>query len=262
MRRELLGVIRELQKASTDTGDEGDVALGALVRELFAERVAEKREMLRRVSSGSALTRIPTDDDLVDRSPVAAEDAASLLIEVETKTAIPRRAARTRRSVLFVALGVATLAALALAIGRGGARSPSPHAPATPSAQASAAPSPAPDAAPAGPTAAPLTVAVHLETTPPGALVLLHGVQQGVTPLDLELPRSAEARDVELRHEGYATIVQHLTPDVDQKLLLTLQPAVPAADRGPPRRRRQATAAPSSSAPSSPSPATAEYPKF
>jgi hypothetical protein len=87
---------------------------------------------------------------------------------------------------------------------------------------------------------------VHVESRPPGARVLTEGVERGVTPLDLHLPRAAAPVVVELRSAGFAPTSQTVVPDTDQKLLLALQPL---AKGQRPRQPSAASKPPGSGAP-------------
>jgi len=56
----------------------------------------------------------------------------------------------------------------------------------------------------------PLLGKVRIESSPTGAALAVNGKQHGVTPVDLEL--LAVAQQIELRHDGYATYVEQVTP--------------------------------------------------
>jgi hypothetical protein len=118
-----------------------------------------------------------------------------------------------------------------------GAPSRSEAAAASTTAPAAAAPdTAAPTAAPtvtsaADPPASPATITVHVESTPPGALVSIDGAHVGRTPLDAPLPRGATAAEVVLALPGFQPLRTRVVPDVDQRMLLTLQPAPRAAHR-------------------------------
>lgn len=68
------------------------------------------------------------------------------------------------------------------------------------------------------------TVSISFESTPTGASVVVDDVTLGVTPCTISLPRSATRRDVEVRKPGWQTIVEHVTPDVDQRLRVAMRP--------------------------------------
>jgi hypothetical protein len=67
---------------------------------------------------------------------------------------------------------------------------------------------------------------VRIETTPPGARVVVAGQERGDTPYDLRLARSSSEVKIELRRAGFVSLGQPVIPDKDQKLVLTMQ-AIP-----------------------------------
>jgi hypothetical protein len=91
--------------------------------------------------------------------------------------------------------------------------------------------------------------------------VLVGGVERGRTPIDVELPRGITPMIAEIQHEGFEPLQQRLVPDVDQRLVLTLDratstapSAAPVARPGGPRpaARKPAPSAGPSAAPSAP----------
>jgi serine/threonine-protein kinase len=72
---------------------------------------------------------------------------------------------------------------------------------------------------------------LHIETVPPHAAIFVGGVKKGTAPYDLNLPRSNSPVIVELRIPGYQTAKERVTPDVNQKLKITLDKA--GVVRGP-----------------------------
>jgi hypothetical protein len=71
---------------------------------------------------------------------------------------------------------------------------------------------------------------VSVDTIPSKSTVVIGGKPMGTTPVELKLPKSHESMVVEIRHSGYQTLREEITPDVDQRLRLTLVPsAVPRA---------------------------------
>jgi hypothetical protein len=66
------------------------------------------------------------------------------------------------------------------------------------------------------------TVTIHLVSVPAGATVLVGDEEKGTTPLKLELGRGDEPVEVTLKLEGYADSVEKVTPDVTQRVRVTL----------------------------------------
>jgi serine/threonine-protein kinase len=222
MRQDLLDLSREV-KAPTET-------LASTMRELFADRLLEKEEMLRRVRQGAPLTHIPM-------SEVDTEIVVPNVTEVFSPTSEGRQwKSRARMSAALGALGalVAVLVGLLLR-----ARAHTVAERATAEAQGSASATPTVRA----------EIVVHIETTPSGANVRVGGSPQGESPIDLHLARGDEPVAIELERRGYQVVSQAVVPDADQKLILALQPlsgpAPPARPR--PAGRPAARSAPAAS---------------
>lgn len=236
LRRDLLSAQREL---GTEVVPEESLA--HLMRQLFAERIEEKREMLRRVRTGDA-THVPAaeTDGSVD-IPVVTVEEGSVLRSTTDVTGPSLEPRRPMRLGVPLAIGAVALAVLGVAwMRRTGAGADGAALPV-------AAPEPTISAPVVTPTATAPTVVptdeaaqvlLHVETTPPGARVLVDGDERGVTPADVRLSRGSTAVRLELRRDGFATLVQSVVPDVDQRLVLTLSAAgrggrPPAKARGP-----------------------------
>jgi serine/threonine-protein kinase len=227
MRRDLLVAMRSLPAASGASEDPSE-ALAKLMADSFAQRIAEKREMLRRVRSGSNVTHVPSelDDDAMDLPSVAeAEGGATKLTATGHSTAADRVGRRTRVGqwalVVLVSAGLLFFAGVELQRKPRAADAPAPSAATSASSPTAPVPSTVASAAPAAST---VQVSVHVDTKPPGAHVLVGGAELGVTPTDLRLPQGATPLSLQLRRSGYQTLVQQLVPDSDQRLLLSLEP--------------------------------------
>jgi serine/threonine protein kinase len=80
------------------------------------------------------------------------------------------------------------------------------------------------------------TIRLHVESAPAGAQVIVAGEVRGVTPLGVELDRSAREVDISLELEGHAREVLHVVPEMDQRLVVQLdavEPEVAAPEVGP-----------------------------
>jgi len=224
MRRDLLTALRG-SGASDDPGE----ALALLMQELFPERIAEKREMLRRVQSGSAVTHVPAveTDALVELPTIsdahleestteamgAATEAAS---RWETRLA-PAPAPRGRINALWplaaAALALMVIGVTAVAWSRASTSAPAVTVPAA-----------IPSTSPAGPEPSrqPSEVVVRVRSVPDGARVTVDGRDGGETPTTLRVARGTTPVRVELRRDGFVTNQQDVVPDGDRDVELTL----------------------------------------
>jgi eukaryotic-like serine/threonine-protein kinase len=265
MRKDLLAALRELAP------DAPEEAIARRMGAMFADRIADKREMLRSVRAGTAPTRVPGEADTeieVPHVPLAPRDVPAA---APTAITAPAGRARRRRAAFwgFGAVGVA----LAIAIiarqpaPRAAPPTPADAAPASTTGSAPSAPAasiapavPPADAAPsalaasAAPSASadatPREVALAVDSRPSGARVRVDGKLAGLTPITLHVPRRADRARVALEKPGYVAVEQPVALDVDQRLLVTLQAVRPA-----PRTRRSPPAGGSASpAPADPAP--------
>jgi hypothetical protein len=81
---------------------------------------------------------------------------------------------------------------------------------------------PAPALAPAPVPSAITHIVVRVDSKPSGAKVFVDGEQRGTTPTDLTFAPDATAVTIELRRRGYSTVEQTVTPDRDQRLMMSL----------------------------------------
>ena len=216
MRRELLTAMRELE--GKESAHDHAEALAALMHACFADRIAERQELLRRMRSGSEVTHVPAgevdDDDLP--SVVGARPPERLS---PTPTAPPKvRAGPARRRRLAVLAVLAVLSGgAALAFGR--------RAVLARSAEANAAPTAATRATTPAAASSSNIVTLHIETRPDGALAKVAGVERGTTPLELPVAYGTTPITLELRRAGFAPVVQTIVPDEDQRMFVALAPA-------------------------------------
>jgi hypothetical protein len=200
------------------------------MRALFADRVEHKRELLRSLRAGASPAALPAPEvDLAVEPPVVTATAAPATTGKPSfsppVTPTARRRRRSWRGVIALAAGIAVALAGWLAIGAARDK----EAAATTSETAAPAPPPAPSPTPdVVPTAAPAKVVIDITTTPPGARVSIGGEDRGPTPMKLELDRASQPVKVDLTLSGYETLTETVTPDVDQRLALSLRPAFKA----------------------------------
>lgn len=193
--------------------------LAALMKRLFEQENADKEALLAEVRSGVGplAAAAPASSEApatAGQTPLAKPARVTTAV-----TAVERRAAGgPRRGALaaFLVLGLGVLAAV-LSLGR-----------AEPTTDAAASPT-GPELAPA-----PSSISLQVRTTPSGAAVVLEGVTHGVTPLDIELAHSDEGLELRLRRDGYDEHVRQLTPDVAQRVEVSLRPvAAPTLEDDP-----------------------------
>jgi hypothetical protein len=221
-----------------------DEALRDLMRELFADRIDEKREMLNRLRSGSELTHLPAAEvDSAIELPSVADDRPDIedpseLSDLSAHRERAPRGARSRAPLFVVVVGsVAAAAAVAAFFATREPEDPPPPVPAAASRE------PEPERTPeASARAEPSNVVVNIESTPSGATVWMDGDARGVTPIAISLSRGSSPVDVELRLDEHRTETVQLVPDVDQRIMLSLEELPREGDRRP-RIRRQRPAA-------------------
>jgi serine/threonine-protein kinase len=245
MRRDLALVVRRLGRDEPE-----EEALSRLLQRLFADRIQEKLEMLQRLRAGSNPTYIPEAE--VDAAVEIPNVPETLVTEPVTRVR-----ARSGRRVAFAAgvgvAGAVAVAVVAVAFARARVAASSPPAASNPVAVA-----PAPSA-----PLAPSSVSLLVESTPPGARVVVDGREAGTTPASIELPRGAEAVALEVSSAGYLTLSERVVPDADQHLILQLQPVPPPAASSaaaPTKRGSRPAPARASTRPSAPAPTPSPAP--
>ncbi len=215
MRRELLFALRELAPDIMP-----QESLRETMRALFPDRIAQKREMLHRVSVGDGLENVPSAE--VDREV----ELPSIVVDVETP-AEPVGRPRAKWWWAIPAVGALLAGGVFVVIGLGEDEVADPTPP--PLAE-----SRAPEMPPAAPASSWVTVTI--ESDPPGARVLIDDDEQGTTPAALRLSRADRPVAVRLEHAGYEPLETEVLPDLDQRLRLSLV-RTPAPES---RRRRRA----------------------
>jgi serine/threonine protein kinase len=205
-------------------------SLAAHMERSFADRIMQKREMVRRVSRGAALDGLPESE--VDSDVEIPSVVVEWPEESATQAPSPPRRKRGRALSIAAAVLLAVVAAGGVLYTLEGAEAedarPPVHALAPPSTPATELEpgEPVPDADP---------VRVTVESDPTGATIRLAGESAGQTPATLSIERGAEAVAIELSRRGYQPLETEVVPDVDQRLRLSLQ-------REPRGRRHRAPA--------------------
>jgi serine/threonine-protein kinase len=233
MRRELLAFIH----ASAE-GALPEEALGALMQRLFADRMADKREMLRRARSGSEVDHIPSAE--VDESveiPVVLDEATAQPTK-SAFSALPE-APPKRSAAKWASVGLLIAGAAGGAVALGGLRG-QPRTELPPSdAEVATGPSSTPVASPSAASSAAVAevaheVVLHVVSTPPGAEIVVAGALKAVAPDEIRVPRGTEPIVIEARLPGFETRTESVVPDVDRPIAITLVPR-PAPRGAPPR---------------------------
>lgn len=240
MRRALFRVMNELKIDESPTD-----ALATVMGALFADRMAEKAEMLRRVRDGAEVEQVPSAEVDLDvdlpgasggdrsqpsesaRQPSSFDDSLIGGYRPMTAAEPPPLPGARRRRWLLPALGAGAL----LAAGGAGVvllegtaeRATTTAAPTNTTASPSQIGA-ATAARDAGAAESSKMVTLAIESTPRGATVYLAGRKQGATPLQLDWPRGSKRVELVLERTGYQRHVEHLVPDADARLQLLLQP--------------------------------------
>jgi serine/threonine-protein kinase len=173
-------------------------SLAKLMNDLFPDRIAEKQDMMRRLQDGFTPSHVPAAE--VDQ----AVEIPSVVVDLKDF-----RPQKTRHWWLVgvVALGVAGAVALATSL----SRAPEPEIEAAPLANTAASPE---DGA----------VELSLESEPPGARVYVGGAPQGVTPVEVSLPASAEPAALRVELDGYRVSESEVVLDRDRTIRIALVP--------------------------------------
>lgn len=213
--------------------DDGETRLGQLMKQVFAERVEAKQEMLLQFQAGGLPSSVPAGevDEAVElpcldpAGPTQQDEPAHV-----TDAAPARAKSRVRAALGLAAAALATLGGAA--VWRSGqtdnqidgdlaateaAAEHSRTSPAAPSASATiSARAPTPEA-----------VSIRVETSPPGAQIRLGDVSYGKTPNTFSTPRSDHAQSLKLSLPGYQPHEETLTANVTQRFAISLKPLAP-----------------------------------
>ena len=239
MRRDLMAALRELH-----TDELPEEALAERMKRYFGDRIDEKKELLRRVSSGSQITNVPMAEvDVSVELPTVFSTGGGHLRSAVAVAPVKERS----RTLVVVAAALVLLVGVGIGVGlalAGGGDDEAEGAP--PIARQAGIPETEVSeiVEPAELPAAPAPVSVRLESTPAGATVRVDGYERGVTPLSIELARSETPVELELSRDGFVADRRTLVPSANA----TLQIALTRERRG---ARRPTKAAPTASGGSS-----------
>jgi eukaryotic-like serine/threonine-protein kinase len=200
---ELRAALREaLQRTTPDASP--DQSLAAMMQALFADRIAEKSDMLSRLRDGSSISVVPVPE-------------VDLEVELPSVALLETRRERPRRSWVWPsAIGAAVVVAISIAgivfassSPAESARAPAEEPPPT---------APAPEE-----TARGSKVRIAVDSRPRGAAVIFAGVERGLTPIDFEVERGAAQASVRIELDGYLASEEQFVPSVDQRLYTVLE---------------------------------------
>jgi eukaryotic-like serine/threonine-protein kinase len=196
--------------------------LGKLLEHAFADRIDEKRRMLRDVRAGTEMPVLPSVE--VDESVVVPQVSQYTATPVSQLVPPPKKK-RSKVGALAALAVLAIVGVIAVPKMLGGGAPAQPEVAAVPpEPTVITVPVPTPIPAPEIKLPAPPTeVVIRIETRPKGATVIVDGDVKGKTPLDVKLPISDSATaQLELKAHGYASLEQPLRLDRDQTLMLGL----------------------------------------
>ena len=266
MRRDLVGAVRSL-----GLDDVPEDALGDYLRELFGDRIAEKRELLRRLGAGSEITDVPSPEaDSSIELPIAdtgGSPPSDTPFSAEAEILPPPASQREPQRWPWLALGAGVLfgAVAGAVLGTSGVRDtgePDRQEVATAAGTATpSAPEPEPERAAPEATAGPgepqresatvqqpepepPEVRIRVTSVPPLARIRVDGIERGTTPFTLTFPRSDTPVSLELSRPGYETWTTELVPDGNERVSAALARTEPEPLRTQ-RTRRSGTRSPS-----------------
>jgi len=229
LRRELFGLRREL---SGDPVPES--VLAGLMKRAFDDRIAEKKEMLRRIRAGSDVAVVPAAEAdpsidipiVIDDSGITPEPSARPHTLDASAPPSPihsdRRPAAGRKAAilggLVALLGLGGLAAWQF----GDTTSDQGSAATAGTATHREVPTGAGSSEDEPETSAETTIEIHVDSTPEGAEIRVGDELRGQTPAVLSFEQSPEPITLRLSQAGYEAYEEVVVPDVTQRLRLTL----------------------------------------
>lgn len=220
LRRDLLVVLREI-----DSGDEPAASVATYQQELFADRIAEKAEMLRRVGSGSDPTRLPKNEPHSDVDLPRATEMTSALVprptlrdeETTVATTSRRRVGRWVAAVLLAISAIAT----ALLWRTTNATRTGPDAATAASVTTTPSSSESPSSSSTF-SSKRTSVRFELRSVPDGARVSVDGAVRGTTPLDFDEKASGARIPVRFERPGFVPVVENVTLEPGKIVRLTI----------------------------------------
>ncbi|MBL9023807.1 MAG: serine/threonine protein kinase [Myxococcales bacterium] len=249
MRRDLLAALR-----TSGLADDPEASLAALMKELYSDRIEEKREMIRLARLGADIPSPPPAEidagvELPRVADKTAATAAATVSELVSPATRPKSHAPWRAAALpiGVALSLGAMATLWYATRGQDSGLTAPASPTASVERGTTATVPATTAS----APAPGEITLDVTASPPGT-VTVDGTVYGETPVHLRLPRSDERRTLRVAKAGFETYEQPIVLDADQRHVVTLSPGRSGAPARPPPMGP--ARAPSTAAPPAPPP--------
>jgi eukaryotic-like serine/threonine-protein kinase len=207
MRRALISFAREQAQAPEEM-------LSGVMKKLFADRIEEKRSMLRKIAQGSTVTTVPIAEvdenvELQLAGPTRDEASAHFLTSERTGA---RRFPRRAWLLGATAAGAIVIGSTAL-LTTGDSRSADALGVARTSSTS---------AANTFVPALPQRVTITISSEPAGARVTIAGTDRGSTPLTVALDSSTAPVKIELLREEFRPVVETIVPDRDQRVRVLL----------------------------------------
>ena len=221
--------------------DQPEQVLARLMSQLFAHRIAQRRDVMARVSTDGSVSNTAVEGLYSTEERSTGGDRSAAM--ADGTVAVPRWLLMAASSLLLVS---SMLIGIYVFRGSGNAAKP------VEIRVASAAPQPKrPPADPAVMTTTevvmdeagpqrPKDVRIEIHSVPRGATVLNNGRRIGTTPHVLSLPASDQPVTLELQKKGYVSLSREVTPSKDATIKLSLSPKKDAAKKRTSRRARQA----------------------
>jgi hypothetical protein len=222
MRRDLVAAVRRMSGA--EGGDGEEETLAAIMSRLFADRIEEKRNMLRQARTGSEVECIPAAEVDAQIELPEVPRATHTGPGIEGMRARPSVRTQTRKHRWAILAGAAVVAVGldgARLLRRGSAAKYEP--PATVVSTPVRVTLPVPAEVPPR-FEKPVTVSLSVESMPPGADVFIGGELRGHAPCSILIARASDAIAVAVTRDGFQPVAEQVVPTADQKLVVHLRP--------------------------------------
>jgi serine/threonine-protein kinase len=225
MRRDLMAAIRQMSGPDGRAGE--DEQLAAVMSRLFADRIDEKRVMLRQARAGAAVRLFPAAEaDTQVELPEVPRTARGAGLAGTHAPAPARVRSTSRRRAIAGGAAIIAAALGGASLGRG-SDATSVYPPAAVAVAPRALPAP-PAALP--PAVKPAMVSLTVDSIPPAAEVFVGGRLRGRTPCSFTLTRADDEITVAISRDRFHPVAERVVPDADQKLLVHLQPSAAIVD--------------------------------
>lgn len=205
-----------------------DDELEALMHQRFATRIAEKRELLRRLHDSTQVLDVTWAEEVTSEPERPATGSLGTNIRSLTNLRLdepsaPHRTQRREGRYPLIGAMVVSLGAVLIALAwRSSFLTPLEGLFAPEHARDSSAGAVSPEIGDSEPFApsepADEIVELRVEVTPPGALVFWDGQLRGIAPLSLTLPRDSDGHELRVSAAGYETAVIGARADADAQV--------------------------------------------